>query len=275
MSETARALALNVALAFALATPAVLAAAPVPPPASQGVELAVPAEGPHGSHCKWAEAPGPALVVLAGWRVQPSWGWTWLSALDQAAPVRHATLCLVRGPQDARFTPPDIDTAALALALHERLAPDTPVTLVAHSSGSFVAHRLLRQWRALAGPATLGRVHYVNLDGAVGSGELGMDAELVAQIGRVTAAYAVDARSSPAGESANAEAMRRLHAMAPARVRLLALPADDAGCNPGARWCLHSVLITRRPHDPARFDLARDYGAIGPAHPVQAGFLWP
>src|SRR3569623_1185140 len=34
---------------------------------------------------------------------------------------------------------------------------------------------------------------------------------------------------------------------------------DSTGCNTGATWCLHDVLVTHRPHDPTTYDLALDY----------------
>lgn len=69
--------------------------------------------------------------------------------------------------------------------------------------------------------------------------------------------------------------MGALHALAPSRVRLHALTTPEAGCNPKAPWCLHQTLVTRRPHDPQRFDLARDHGQIGPDRPVHFGYLLP
>lgn len=240
----------------------------------RGLPLDLPSERPRGVHCAWREAaPGEAhLLMLPGWRVQPDWAWHWLQAVSAALPPAWSagTRCVLRGPNDARFEQrDDLDLAAWAEALRTTL-PSGPVRLIAHSSGSFVAHRLLRLLAGSPeGTALLGRIHYVNLDGAVGEGDLALDAALIARLASVQAVAAADGT----GESANAAAMRALLALAPDRVQFTLLDGRDAGCAPGARWCLHMLPITRRPHRPEGFDLARDYGAIGPAHPVQVDYL--
>ena len=33
----------------------------------------------------------------------------------------------------------------------------------------------------------------------------------------------------------------------------------QSGCNSAAKWCLHDLVITTRPHNPATFDLQKDY----------------
>jgi hypothetical protein len=234
----------------------------------------LPPEQARGVHCAWREAaPGAAhWLMLPGWRVQPEWAWHWLQALSAALPPTWSagTRCVLRGPNDARFQHrDDIDLAVWAEALRAKLS-EGPVRLIAHSSGSFVAHRLLRLLaESPDGAALLGRIHYVNLDGAVGVGDLALDAALIARLASVQAVAAADGT----GESANAAAMRELVALAPDRVRWTLLDGRDAGCAPGARWCLHMLPITRRPHRPEGFDLARDYGAIGPAHSVQVDYL--
>jgi len=34
---------------------------------------------------------------------------------------------------------------------------------------------------------------------------------------------------------------------------------DHTGCDVGASWCMHDVVVTHKPHNPEHFDLARDY----------------
>lgn len=96
------------------------------------------------------------------------------------------------------------------------------------------------------------------------------DSAMIHALAEVHAVYAVDEAGA---ESANAAGMRALHALAPERVGLRAGLSPGAGCNPKAPWCLHHTLVTRRPHDPQRFDLVRDYGQLGPDRPVQDGYL--
>ncbi len=225
------------------------------------------------------ECPGvtttrPVLVAFAGWKVEPAWAHTWADQVRRAAvPAATSGLCSIRGPAEASYRSRELDTAGLAHRLLALGPPPTGTILVlAHSSGSFVAHRFFHQLRALeGGRELLAHLRYFNLDGAIGTGDLELDADLVGALGEVHAVYAVDPRTG--SESANADDMRALHARAPAKIRLHALDAADSGCAPGAKWCLHDVLITRRPHDPTRFDLARDYGNLDAEHPVQDGYL--
>jgi hypothetical protein len=228
---------------------------------------ALPPEGARGAHC----APGPVAdaphwLLLAGWRVQPDWAWHWLTQLEAAVNETPGGLrCIVRGPQDARFREQaDLDLDALAAELQQRLPPgEAPLQVVAHSSGSFVAHALLRRLPA----ALRARVHYLNLEGGLGEGATALEPEVAAQLGSLGA---VLVRDGERGESANAGAMRAFAERHGAT--LIELDAAGSGCAAGARWCLHMLPITRRPHRAEGFDLARDYGQLGPQHPVQTDY---
>lgn len=44
------------------------------------------------------------------------------------------------------------------------------------------------------------------------------------------------------------------------------------GCHSGAKWCLHDLVITTRPHDPATFDLRQDYTDFA-NRPVQTAWI--
>jgi hypothetical protein len=221
-----------------------------------------------------AQAVG-GLVVFAGWTVQPAWAWRWALALARSPHLPHpmAWICAVQGPADSTYRRKDIDTSALAREVTTTTAKGPgPVTVVAHSSGAFVAHHWLQQLRQQGAAALLGQVRYFNLDGDIGRDERALDSGLIDALAEVHAVYAVDRHSNPPGESANAKAMRALHALAPTKVRLHTLDAGSAGCAGGARWCLHSALVTQRPHNPNTFDLAQDYGALSGERPVQDGF---
>ena len=219
-----------------------------------------------------ASAQSTTLIAFAGWKVTADDAWHWGQALATVgfATAPPALRCAARGPQDASYQKKDIDTGALAEALIAH-PPAGDITVVAHSSGSFVAQHFFRQLRDKGGASLLAHIHYVNLDGAIGEGERSINADVIAALASVRAVYAIDLH--PGSESANASSMRRLHALAPERVKLIALPVPDAGCNRGAKWCLHNALINRKPYNPASFDLKRDYGEINAAHPVEASYL--
>jgi len=246
-------------------TPWATFAQPTPP---------LPAEGAAGTYCEPGQKDGAHLVVFAGWTVKPEWAWRWLQALQSATGAGKATglVCAVRGPADASFVAKDIDARAFAVSLQEQMGSGSaPISFIAHSSGAFVAHYLMQQLRKQGAAGLLARIRYINLDGAIGRGDRELDADLVRQLASVEA---VLARSAQDGmESINAGAMRELALRYPSAVRLRVLETADSGCEPRARWCLHQVLVNRRPHDPRNFDLARDYGQISAAHPVQWDYL--
>jgi hypothetical protein len=247
-------------------------------PTAPGVQAEVPGRAvADGVHCDGGDLSRGALIAFAGWRVPAELAWGWMQALAPHA-GREATAlrCAVRGPQDASYRREDLDTAAFArhLVAHAAAgAPGLPVVVVAHSSGSYVAQRWLRQLREQgdAGRALLARIEYHNLDGDIGSGERELDRGLIGELASVQAVLAVDGAG---GESANAPAMRALAATAPQRVRLRVLEATAGVCAPaserGARWCLHQTLITPRPARRDGFDVSADYaaaarGAVQPA----------
>lgn len=240
----------------------------------------LPAPGPavaDGVHCDGGDVARGGVIAFAGWRVPADLAWGWMQALAPHAGLADTALrCAVRGPQDASDRREDLDTAAFArwlAALAAAGAPARPVVVVAHSSGSYVAHRWLRHLRGQgeAGRALLARIDYYNLDGDIGSGERALDPDLIVELASVQAVLAVNADG---GESANATAMRALVAAAPQRVRLRVLEATPGACAPaperGARWCLHQTLITPRPARREGFDVPADYaaaarGAVQPA----------
>ncbi len=237
-------------------------------------QLPLPPQAATGAHCQAGAPDAPHVVVFAGWTVRPEWAWHWLQELQSAAWAGQSMglRCAVRGPSDASFVAKDIDTAAFASFLRKQIpAGKAPLTFIAHSSGAFVAQHLLQQLRKQGAVELLQRIRYITLDGAIGRGDRELDADLVRQLASV---QAVLAQHGPQGmESANAGAMRELALRYPGRVRLQVLDASDSGCQPRARWCLHQVLINRRPHDPVNFDLARDYGQIDSENPVQWDYL--
>lgn len=232
-----------------------------------------PAAAPQAAQCQAGASAQVGLVVFGGWRAQGDWVLRWAQALREQLPgsAAQAGLCAVPGPADAAYVREDIDVGGLADAVLAAPASAAPVWVVAHSSGSFVAQHWLHEVALRpAALAYLARVRYFNLDGDAGSGAHALDAGLLRQLGAATAVYV---RGGGGDVSANAGAMQALAQGSGGRVRLLALDGSASGCLPGARWCLHDVVVTRRPHDPAGFDLQRDYGSLDEAHPVQADYL--
>jgi hypothetical protein len=117
----------------------------------------------------------------------------------------------------------------------------------------------------------LARIEYINLDGGVGEGVRRLEPALIARLKGTPAVY-VHAPTQKT-YSPNSADMQELSNLAPDKVRLVELAGDQAGCKLGAKWCLHEVVVNRRPYNPTRFDLERDYGRIDADHPVQIDYL--
>ena len=170
-----------------------------------------------------------------------------------------AWLVAVKGPDDpAYLRRADIANSALAAELTR--AGYGAVTLLAHSSGAYVAEELLGQLAPTAG--ALARVRHYVLDGA--ARDL---APHRASLGFLRFVYAKDgallSRNATAMQSAAAAA-----GLAPFEVR-----ATGSGCT--AADCLHDAVIIGRPWNPTTFDVARDYTQFAADRPVVTSYLAP
>ena len=213
---------------------------------------------------------GDAVFIgYAGYSVTLDRSAAWVDALFAARleTLHVGHLYAVRGPSDPGYNNKDIANTKLDTHLIGGPAPDAPFVMVAaHSSGSYVASEMFGQvFEGSHDPAhaLAHKVVYADLDGG------GLDAHLIASLKKVAFVWAQDTTLSQ-GRSANAGGMEALGAEhGNLGVRLV---ADHSGCHSGAKWCLHDLLITTRPHDPSTFDLVRDYtDFVG--RPVQSAWI--
>ena len=198
---------------------------------------------------------GHAIVIAYGGysaRLSDSAAWATelVDAKLGAADVGH--VFAVRGPADPAYAAREIQNTKLRARLATFDDGIAPIYVVAHSSGSYVAHELFAQLRN-ATPAKLARVSYANLDG----GGSGLTTAIVSAMENVEFVYARDPTLS-SGLSRNSSAAVALANAYPTST-LFEVTVPATGCNSGAGWCLHDVVITHRPHNPSTFDLARDY----------------
>lgn len=172
-------------------------------------------------------------------------------------------LVAVKGPDDPRYlSRADIANSALAAEL-ARPGAYGSVTLLAHSSGAYVAEELLGQLAPTpAASGALGRVRYYVLDGA--ARDL---APHRAALGYLRFVYAKDG----ALLSRNAAAMQS--AAATAGLAPFEVQAAGSGC--AAADCLHDAVIIGRPWSPTTFDVARDYTQFSADRPVVTSYLGP
>jgi hypothetical protein len=192
------------------------------------------------------------FIAYGGYSARHEYACAWANALQEARlqelGVGH--VYCVKGPRDAGYGAREIGNSKLAMHLEQSAhGTSAPFILIAaHSSGHYVAAELLNQVAA----DTLDRIVYADLDG----GYSGLTTALVRSMKHVAFVWAEDSTLA-AGRSSNAAVMK--DAAARFGAQEVRVREDGSGCLSGAKWCLHDVVITTRPHDPARYDLARDY----------------
>ncbi len=236
--------------------------ASVPKPAPWGpfaTGLAARATGLAGA------APADVVVVYGGYGASTAHVQSLADALFSAAFAarRAGWLVAVKGPDDPRYVNrSDIANSALAAELTGRGSGKLygSITLVAHSSGAYVAEELLAGLAPT--PGALARVRYYNLDG--GTRDL---APHRAALGALRFVYAQDGTRL----SRNAGAMQS--AASAAGLTPFVVDATGSGC--ASADCLHDAVVIARPWSATTFDVARDYTQFSPSRPVVTSYLLP
>ena len=188
----------------------------------------------------------------------------WVEALAAARldEIGLGHLYAVKGPRDAGYDARELPNSKLTARLLAEHA-GSRVVVVAHSSGTYVAHELLAQLAA-RDEAALRNVSYFDLDG----GDAGLPADTIAALATMRFVYASDPE---VGLSRNGGLMQADgERFAPQGAAAIAIDGSAAGC--ATRDCLHDVLITSRPHEPSRFNVALDYTDFE-GRPVTAAYL--
>ena len=196
------------------------------------------------------------LVAYGGYSARLSYSAAWATELVNAklgaADVGH--VYAVQGPADPGYDAREIANTKLRAHLKTIDDGTSPIYVVAHSSGSYVAHEMLGQLHASGDTAVLARLGYADLDG----GGSGLTTAIVDSLRAMTFVYARDPSLS-SGLSENSSTAEALAADYAPHARLFEVLVPATGCANGAGWCLHDVNITHRPHNPHTFDLALDY----------------
>jgi hypothetical protein len=199
---------------------------------------------------------GHAIVIAYGGytaRLTDSAAWS-TELVDQrlgAAGVGH--IFAVRGPADASYSAREIANTKLRAHLATFYDGTSPIYVVAHSSGSYVAHELFGQLQSKT-PALLPHVAYADLDG----GGSGLTTSIIGALGKAEFVYARDPTLA-SGYSMNSGTAKALAMAYKPKATLFEVNVPSTGCKSGAGWCLHDVVITHKPHNPQAFDLAHDY----------------
>ena len=193
------------------------------------------------------------LIAYGGYTAKLSETAAWATELvdEKLGAADVGYIFAVRGPADPGYAAREIANTKLRAKLATFDDGAAPIYIVAHSSGSYVAHELLGQVNN-ANHALLGRMSYANLDG----GGSGLSSTITNALAHVEFVYANDPAK---GLSKNAGAAMSLASAYAPHATALEVRVQNTGCASGAGWCLHDVVITHRPHNPSTFDLARDY----------------
>jgi hypothetical protein len=199
---------------------------------------------------------GAILIAYGGYTARLSYSARWAEALVDArlGAAGVGSIYAVQGPQDASYSGKEIGNSKLRAHLATIDDGSSTIYVVGHSSGSFVAHELFDQLFGANNTAVLSRIDYADLDG----GGAGLTQDIVDAMHSVTFAYAHDPTLQH-GYSENNATARSLAADYAPHASLYEVMIPSTGCNSGAGWCLHDVLVTHRPHNASTYDLADDY----------------
>ncbi|MDZ7612986.1 MAG: hypothetical protein U5K51_04205 [Flavobacteriaceae bacterium] len=231
---------------------------------SHGIRFAVPEESQDRD----------ILICFAGWSVEQAWSENWAMKLWEAKLKDTGTgyLYAVKGPKDVFFESSEIATDSLAMHLQSLMTKNKEmgpikIIVVAHSSGSFVAHRFFSVLNAkLDWQDLLAKITYYNLDGAIGSATPAttLTKSVSDKLKEIYAVYAYDETENIA--SPNKNEMQKMVLLYPEKVTAIELKSSNSGCKDP--WCVHDLLINQSPHNPNGFDLEKDYFEINEQHPV-------
>ena len=191
------------------------------------------------------------FIAYAGWRITLSATQAWVTALYRSTlrdrGVRY--VWAVRGPLDPNYKSVEIGNSKIASAMIPHVSDATKfILVVAHSSGSFVAHEL---FSVLANGGldpknvTAGRIVYFDLDGDAS----GLFPSTIARLRRGYFVGAVDKTTGT--ESPNAVDMRDAATQLGSPMSYWESDASASACPKGDVWCIHVTCITQRPHPKA------------------------
>jgi hypothetical protein len=196
------------------------------------------------------------VIVYGGYSAHLSYSAGWATELVDGELGANGVgqIYAVQGPQDPSYSAKEIGNSKLR---HHMATIDdgvSPIFVIAHSSGSYVAQELLGQMYNAASTSELGRITYACLEG----GGTGLTTSIVASLKQLSFVYALDPTLS-SGYSENYSAEQSLGSEFAPKATTFEVKVPSTGCDDGAGWCLHDVVVTHRPHNPSTYDLADDY----------------
>lgn len=220
-------------------------------------------------------------LCLGGWTVKKEWVETWAENLYQAKLKEQAFghLYAIKGPDQVFYDSLEIDMIAVVnhfIAVFKRayeLNHAVEIIVIAHSSGSFVAHNFfLHLFKTLPADSKIRkRIRYFNLDGDSGTGhsEIELTENIATNLAKIYAVAAFDKSANIF--SPNQNAMLAIDSAFADKSKYIEVLFENTGCT--GKWCVHELLINMQPYNPESFDLEKDYNEINSSHPVCTEYL--
>ncbi|MFD1316122.1 hypothetical protein [Namhaeicola litoreus] len=211
------------------------------------------------------------LICFGGWSTQKAWVENWAQEINKAkSSLQLKEMYAVKGPDDVYYK--DDEIALHSLTNHLRSGTiNNKIIVLAHSSGSFVAHKFFHDLAENKATELLNKIEYYNLDGAIGSDtpKTTITSNIAGQLHAIYAVYAIEDQSNQ--RSPNTEEMKKMVLLYPDKVSSIVLRSKNSGCiDP---WCVHEILINAVPYNKNGFDLENDYLQLNEEHPVTTQYL--
>lgn len=234
------------------------------------------------------------LITMGGMGAKLKWVEKWTEELYKSKlnEFNIGLIIVVKGPVEEYYDSREIDikemTKRFVAAYKEYDLNET--FLIVHSSGVFPAHQMfdylylggddpvtkkmnIRRLEILDPKGiTKNKINYIMLDGETGfpRGYKLVDG-MVDNLKQIYSFYAVDAQTGT--ESGMAHEAKKVKENFSKKTILHKYNAENSGCLPGAKWCVHETLITTRPHNPAKYDLKNDYQIFDSTRKVVTGYM--
>ncbi len=219
------------------------------------------------------------LITMGGMGAKLEWVQKWTEELYRAKlnEFNIGLVIAVKGPKEEYYDAREIAIKEMTKKFVDAYSQYGlgETYLIVHSSGVFPAHEMFDHlWLGGNDPnnkrmkmrklevldpegITKNKINYIMLDGELGIPKgYTLIKEMVVNLKKLYSFYAIDADTKTL--SGMAREAKKVKEQFPEAV-LHEFAAKNSGCNPGAKWCVHETLITTRPHNPARYDLEKDY----------------
>lgn len=224
---------------------------------------------------------GKIAVIMGGMGAQLSWVEGWGDNLYNAAldSLGVKWVFSVAGPVDEYYKRLEIDIKSLSVELSKiaDITGEAPeIFLIAHSSGVFPAHQLFdmlfNDKDDRKDNRFVKKIHYFSLDGEPGFVDgYKLTDDMVKNLAKMYSVYAYDKTTKTI--SAMKEETLLMHTVFSYNSKLILLVVENSGCNPGAIWCVHDVMVNSKPHKPSSYDLKNDYTNFSGNRKVNIDYL--